>query len=141
MASAASATNTVATQGHRDAGAFRSTGTGGAAAPSSHASPMSRSRFFGSRSRQRPRSARTWGGVSGGSFDQSGSCRSTAASTSETVSPSKQRVPVSISYSTTPKDQMSDRLSTGLPRACSGDMYAAVPITTPACVAAGGDGR
>ena len=97
---------------------------------------MSRSRFFGSRSRQRPRSVRTWGGVSGGSFDQSGSCRRTAASTSETVSPSKQRVPVSISYSTTPKDQMSDRLSTGRPRACSGDMYAAVPSTTPACVAA-----
>ena len=33
-------------------------------------------------------------------------------------------------------DQMSARLSTGLPRACSGDMYAAVPIMTPICVAA-----
>ncbi len=31
---------------------------------------------------------------------------------------------------------MSARLSTALPRACSGDMYAAVPRTTPACVAA-----
>jgi len=41
-----------------------------------------------------------------------------------------------ISYSTTPNAQMSARLSTGLPRACSGDMYAAVPRMTPACVAA-----
>ena len=40
---------------------------------------------------------RTPAGVSGGSADQSGSCRSTAARTSETVSPSKQRRPVSIS--------------------------------------------
>ena len=31
---------------------------------------------------------------------------------------------------------MSDRLSTGFPRACSGDMYAAVPMITPICVAA-----
>ena len=31
---------------------------------------------------------------------------------------------------------MSARLSTGLPRACSGDMYAAVPMITPICVAA-----
>ncbi len=31
---------------------------------------------------------------------------------------------------------MSARLSTDRPRACSGDMYAAVPMTTPACVAA-----
>jgi hypothetical protein len=29
---------------------------------------------------------------------------------------------------------MSDRLSTGFPRACSGDMYAAVPKMIPACV-------
>jgi hypothetical protein len=39
-----------------------------------------------------------------------------------TVSPWKSRFPVSISYSTTPKAQMSARLSTGFPRACSGDM-------------------
>ena len=31
---------------------------------------------------------------------------------------------------------MSERLSTGLPRACSGAMYATVPSTTPVAVAA-----
>ena len=54
--------------------------------------------------------------------DQSMSARSTAASVSETVSPSKAFCPASISYSTAPKAQMSARLSTALPRACSGDM-------------------
>ena len=43
---------------------------------------------------------------------------------------------MSISYSTTPKAQMSARLSTRLPRACSGAMYAAVPRITPCIVAA-----
>ena len=32
---------------------------------------------------------------------------------------------------------MSARLSTAFPRACSGDMYAAVPSTSPTCVIAG----
>ena len=64
----------------------------------------------------------------------SGSLVRTAASVSETVSPWNSRCPVSISYSTTPKAQMSARLSTGLPRACSGAMYAAVPSTVPARV-------
>ena len=64
------------------------------------------------------------------------SARSTAARVSETVSPSNALRPASISYNTTPNAQMSALLSTDLPRACSGDMYAAVPITTPACVAA-----
>jgi hypothetical protein len=42
---------------------------------------------------------------------------------SVTVSPPPNSIlPVSISYSTTPKAQISARLSTGLPRACSGDM-------------------
>jgi hypothetical protein len=41
---------------------------------------------------------------------------------SVTVSPEKSVFPVSISHSRTPKDQMSARLSTALPRACSGDM-------------------
>ena len=58
------------------------------------------------------------------------------ASVSETVSPAKSCSPVSISYSTTPKAQMSARLSTAFPRACSGDMYAAVPRITPCMVAA-----
>ena len=93
-----------------------------AASSASRASPMSRSR--------RPRVAleaaaqqpRTPGGVAAGSALQSGSRLSTAASTSLTVSPAKSRWPVSISKSTTPKAQMSARLSTALPRACSGDM-------------------
>ena len=38
----------------------------------------------------------------------------------ETSSPSNARLPVTSSYSTQPKAQMSARLSTGLPRACSG---------------------
>ncbi len=59
---------------------------------------------------------------------------STAASTSLTVSPSNSRRPVSISKSTTPKAQTSARLSTACPRACSGDMYAAVPRIRPAAV-------
>ncbi len=40
-------------------------------------------------------------------------------------------VPVSISNNTAPNAQISARLSTGFPRACSGDMYAAVPMITP----------
>ena len=55
---------------------------------------------------------------------------------SEIVSPSNALRPESISYSTAPKAQTSVRRSTALPRACSGDMYAAVPMTTPARVAA-----
>jgi hypothetical protein len=46
-------------------------------------------------------------------------------------SPSKARLPVSISYSTHPKPQMSLRLSASRPLACSGDVYAAVPRITP----------
>ena len=38
------------------------------------------------------------------------------------VSPANRRSPVSISHSTTPNAQRSARLSTALPRACSGDM-------------------
>ena len=52
----------------------------------------------------------------------SGSVFSTAASVSETVAPSNRRFPVSISQSTTPKAQRSARLSTVVPRACSGLM-------------------
>ncbi len=55
----------------------------------------------------------------------------TSAIVSLTVSPANSVRPVSISYSTTPNAQMSDRLSTGRPRACSGAMYAAVPRMTP----------
>jgi hypothetical protein len=79
-------------------------------------------RFFGFRSRHRRSKRLTDGGVAAGSSFHRGSRVRTAASTSETVSPSKSRRPVSISKSSTPKAQTSARLSTGLPRACSGDM-------------------
>jgi hypothetical protein len=44
---------------------------------------------------------------------------------------------VSISKQHRSYAQMSARLSTVFPRACSGDMYAAVPSIIPACVIAG----
>ena len=68
---------------------------------------MSRRRFLGSFSRHRCNNRRTLAGTRS-SF---GSSLSTAANVSETVSPSNSRRPVSISYSTTPKAQMSARLS------------------------------
>ena len=86
------------------------------------ASPMSRRRSLGSRSRQRSSRRRTAPGVSDGRPAHCGSRVRTAASTSLTVSPSKSFRPVSISKSTTPKAQMSARRSTAFPRACSGDM-------------------
>ncbi len=52
-------------------------------------------------------------------------------------SPPNGRRPASISNSTAPNAQMSVHLSTALPRACSGDIYAAVPKIIPACVIAG----
>src|SRR5208337_2955815 len=74
-------------------------------------------------------------GISTGSDFHSGSARTTAARVSATVSRPKAEEPVNISKSTHPKAQMSVRLSIGLPRACSGLMYAAVPSITPAIVA------
>ena len=71
-----------------------------------------------------------------GSAFQSGSARSTAASVSETSSPSNTRLPVSISKNTQPNAHTSERRSATRPLACSGAMYAAVPSTTPTCVAA-----
>ena len=56
-----------------------------------------------------------------------------------TVSPGKSGPPVSISWTTTPKAQMSLRLSTALPRACSGLIYAAVPSSVPTPVARAGE--
>ena len=75
-------------------------------------------------------------GVGVGSFVQSGSRSRITAIVSDVVSPPNARRPVSISYSTHPKAQMSVRLSTALPRACSGDMYGAVPSSTPSIVGA-----
>ena len=97
---------------------------------------MSRSRSRASLIRQRCRHSSTVGG-SAGSAVQSGSDLMTSASVSDTSSPSKARRPVSSSNSTHPKAQMSARLSTGRPRACSGLMYAAVPSSIPIWVSAG----
>ena len=83
---------------------------------------MSGSRVRGSLRRQRLSSSRTARGVRAGSASRSGSRVTTAAITSVTVSPANRERPVSISHSSTPKDHTSARLSTGLPRACSGDM-------------------
>jgi hypothetical protein len=60
-----------------------------------------------------------------------------ATNVSCTSSPPNARVPVSISNSTAPNAQMSLRLSTARPLACSGLMYAAVPriIPTPVIMA------
>ena len=101
------------------------------------ASPISRNRRVGSLSRHRRSSRRTPEGTAAGSAPPSGSVVSTDASVSEVVSPVKSRRPVSISNSTTPNAQMSARRSTGLPRACSGLIYAAVPRMMPASVIAG----
>jgi hypothetical protein len=91
-------------------------------ASSTRASPMSRRRSRGSLRTQRWRSATRRFGVPAGNALQSGSRVKTAAIVSEIVSPSKASFPDNISKRTHPKDQMSARLSTPLPRACSGDM-------------------
>ena len=67
-----------------------------------------------------------------GSCSQDGSRSRMAAIVPETVSPPKGARPTSIAHRTQPNAQMSVRLSTGWPRACSGLMNDAVP-TTP-CV-------
>ena len=56
--------------------------------------------------------------------------------TSERRSPSNGRGPVSISNSNTPNAQRLPACPLGSPRPCSGRMYAAVPRTIPAAVAA-----
>ena len=103
------------------------------------AAAMSATRLRRSFSRQRRISARIDPGTRAGNALQSGSLLSTATITSVTSSPSNGRFPVSISNSTQPKAQMSLRLSAGLPFACSGDMYAAVPINIPTPVIIAGD--
>ena len=110
----------------RDAGAAPTAGAASGSAPSPSrailASPMSRSRFLESRSRQRFSSLTMLGGVAGGSSFHSIGARRTDASVSETVSPSNARFPVNISKRHAPNDQMSARRSTFVPRACSGAM-------------------
>jgi hypothetical protein len=83
------------------------------------ASPMACKRCRRSFCKHCRSSLRTAAGVSGGSAFQSGSNFSTEASVSETDSPLKASLPVSISYSTTPNDQMSARRSASRPCACS----------------------
>ena len=70
--------------------------------------------------RQRRSSLRMGAGVLAGKRFQSGSRSMTRAIVSETPSPANADCPVSISNSTQPKAQMSERLSTALPPACSG---------------------
>jgi hypothetical protein len=86
------------------------------------ASPISRNRSRGSRSRQRSSRRRSASGVEAGTASKFGASLRTAAITSLTVSPPKSGLPVSISCSTTPNAQMSDRLSAVRPFACSGLM-------------------
>ena len=81
---------------------------------------MSRSRSLGSLVRHRRTSFRTAAGVVAGSVAQSGWWLRTLAMVSESVSPQKTNRPVSISNSTQPNDQMSVRLSSVFPLACSG---------------------
>ena len=66
----------------------------------------------------------------------SGSVMQMAAATARESPPRNGRTPVSISYITTPSDQMSVRASTGSAHVCSGLMYAAVPGVTPGAVIA-----
>jgi hypothetical protein len=88
----------------------------------SRATEAESSRRVRSFSRHRRNKRRIDAGVSAGSVVESGSRSRIAASVSEMVSPANGAHPVSISWSTQPNDQMSVRLSSGLPRACSGLM-------------------
>ena len=69
-----------------------------------------------------------------GSLLQSGSLATTDASVSVMSFRRNARTPVSISHSTHPNAQMSLRLSTAFPRACSGPAYGAVPRMAPPIV-------
>ena len=91
-----------------------------ASTSSRRASPMSRSLSRESFSRQRRRSRRIARGVD--SAAKSGSRSMILAMMSEARSPANSACPLSISYSTQPNAQISVRLSTGRPRACSGLM-------------------
>ncbi len=86
------------------------------------ASPMSRSRSRASLRRQRRRSRVRSEGAPAGRALQSGSLLRTEASVSVTVASENVPRPVIISSRTQPKAQMSLRLSTTAPRACSGLM-------------------
>ncbi len=102
----------------------------------SRTSATSRRRSAGSFARQRRSTPDTARGTSADSDPQAGSDLMTSARMPVTSSPSNALRPVSISYTTAPSAHTSVRRSTGRPRACSGDMYAAVPTMTPIRVAA-----
>ena len=79
-----------------------------------------RSRDF---SRQRRTSRSRAGGVFGSfSVRSGGSSLRIAPSVSIDESRLNARAPLSISYRIAPKEKMSERVSTGSPRTCSGDM-------------------
>ena len=82
-------------------------------------SPIRARRSF---SRHRWTSVTTGDGTSAGKAVHSGVDFTTDAIVSAMPSPGNARARVSISYSTAPKAHTSVRLSTGWPRACSGDM-------------------
>ncbi len=112
------------------------TGAASASSISIRASPASRARLLISFCKQRRSKSRIFVGVETGSVFHSGSSFSTAARISVVISPRNACLPVSSSYTRQPNAQMSVRLSTALPRACSGLMYAAVPMIVPCIVAA-----
>jgi hypothetical protein len=106
----------------REGAAGKDAGSPNASSSSMRASPMSRNRLCGSFRRQRRSNDTTDDGVAAGSACQSGSRSTVAAMISPSVSPRNAVLPVSISYRTQPNAQMSVRVSTGFPHACSGDM-------------------
>ena len=89
---------------------------------SMRASAISCSRCFASFSKQRWSRRRIVNGAASGRAVQSGSRSRIATIASDTVSPTNAWRPVSISYNIQPNAQISVRLSTGRPRACSGLM-------------------
>ena len=99
-------------------------------------SPTCWARRFKSPVRHRRSTVLTLAGVGRGRSVQSGALVTIAARTSVRVSPLKSCWPANISYSTQPNAQTSVRRSTTFPRACSGLIYAAVPMMTPLRVAA-----
>ena len=104
---------------------------------SSRASPISCSRLRGSLVRHRRSRYFTFSGVLAGRAPHSGSRSMMPTRISVAVRPGNVRFPLSTSYITQPKAQISVFRSTGLPEACSGLMYGTVPITTPASVISG----
>jgi hypothetical protein len=67
-----------------------------------------------------------------------GSPPKTAAIKLARVFPSKQRLPVTISYTTHPNAKISLRASASMPSYCSGAMYCGVPRMVPSLVSASG---